>query len=231
MQYLTHLAVCRRLRLPLAVLAMAFLSACIVVPIPASRESSMVANGSCGEQMGAEVDRTVEPGGLDQALMARAIRIGINRERCQRSLVPLGEASSATRAATRYAQTMARYGFLAHRSPVQGAETFSKRLAAEHARYRMAGENLARTPLYALGQKPFVVVDGGRCLFSRTNGQPIPKRSYRVLGDHLVAMWMGSAEHRKNMLHPEFRRVGLGVGIRPETGTCGEVFAAAVFLG
>lgn len=198
-----------------------------------SRDSSMLAvDASCTARLGPEADRPVDPNNPDPGLMGEALRYAVNRERCARSLAPLGGSPAAMRAADGQARAMARHGFTGHRSPVAGRETFAKRLTAENARFSIAGENVAQTALYAVGSDPYEVVDAGRCLFRGTGGgPPIPQQSYRMLAERLVFLWMRSAEHRENMLRPRYRRMGTGVAVRPAGDNCGQASAAAVFLG
>lgn len=191
------------------------------------------ASGSCAETpVGGAYDRTVDLAAPDGALASEALRLEINAERCRRGLVPLGASAAAAMAAGEHARTMARLGFTGHDSPVKGQETFPRRLVAANARFRLAGENVARTPLFATGSQSYAVVDRQKCVFTRgVGGVPIPQQSYRTLADRLVQMWMDSPPHRENMLKPEFRNVGAGIAVAPGDSGCGDVSAAAVFLG
>lgn len=198
-----------------------------------SRSAAMRGSGSCSEILsGGAYDRSVDPHAPDVSLASEAVRLEINEERCRRGLLPLAPSSAAATAAREHARTMARHGFTGHDSPVRGQETFPRRLVAANARFRLAAENVARTPLFATGSQPYAVVDRQNCHFTRSPGGPrIPQQSYRMLADRLVQLWMDSPPHRENMLKPEFRNVGAGIAVAPGSSGCGDISAAAVFLG
>lgn len=208
---------------------------CVVVPAghggDLARESAMLGPASCRTDRDARFDRTL-PAKPDPSLMEQAIRASVNAERCRRGLDPLGGSPAALRAATDQAAAMARHGFVGHRSPVRGRETFVRRLGAAQARFRLAGETVARTPLFAVEGRPYEVVDARRCSFRQTGGgPPIPRHTYRLAADRLVLLWMNSPDHRIHLLNRRYKTMGSAAAVRLDSGLCGEIWGAAVFLG
>lgn len=217
--------------------ATVLLGGCVVAYDPGSGRSGSMRAGpvtaSCGEPaLGPAHDAAVEPGSPDQQLLAETLRHRINAVRCGAGVSPLDASPAAATAAREHAEAMSRLAFIGHRSPVRGRETFARRLAAAGAGYRSAGENVARTPLYALGSQQYYVINRKQCHFSRTAGGPaIARSSYRALADTLVDLWMGSADHRANVLNPAYRALGTGFATATGPSDCGDVYAATVFLG
>ncbi len=114
--------------------------------------------------------------------LSRAILYQVNLERRREGRQALLPDDRLGRAAQSYARELAGRGRLDHTSPVPGRHTFMDRLAAEGARPRMAGENLA-----LLTETP------------------------RALPAHVVQLWLDSPGHRANLLEPRFTCTGIGV--------------------
>lgn len=208
-------------------------ASCVVVPVgDITRQSSMMGGGVCGEKLGAAYDKRIDVTAPDPTMVQEAVRVEINRVRCERGLVALETGRAAQDAALGHARAMAKYNFVGHRSPVSGHETFARRLRRADARFSNAGETVARTPLYAIQGRPYQVVSARRCELRQTGGGPrIPQVTYRLLAMRLVELWMNSDAHRDAVLDGTYRQIGAGIGIRTDTGRCGEVFASAVLLG
>lgn len=201
--------------------------------MPAGSHSMNLNPGArCGGELGGEYDRAVNPDRPDARLAAEAVRHFTNIERCRHGLRPLNMAPAAVTASEGHARAMAKHGFIGHTSPVRGSETFVRRLGKAGARFRIAGENVARTPFFAVGSQPYVVSDLATCRFAdiRT-GAPVPKNSYRSLGRQLVDIWMRSAAHRENLLRAEYRTMGAGIAVSRARSHCGHISAATTFLG
>lgn len=115
----------------------------------------------------------------------------VNRERTKRGLRMLGTNASLQSSADAYAHDMVRRSFFAHVSPT--GETLTERIRQE-TRYLTGalrweiGENLAWG----------------------TGSLATPAQ--------IVAGWMRSPGHRRNILHPAFREMGLGVALGTPVG-------------
>ena len=208
--------------------AATLLGAC-VAPVPlsvAERHSSMAATTatvgvSCPEaaERDPKFDRPIEPAHPDQQLLAEALQQLVNAERCRQGAAPLALLDAGIRAASEHARTMAELDFMAHTSPVAGRETLQRRLDAEDISYRWAAENVARSAASSLSNR------GEGCL---RGGAPL---SHGDVAEGLFAMWMGSSGHRSNILGPNFRAFGAGIGVNPGKYSCGEITSATVFTG
>jgi uncharacterized protein YkwD len=106
----------------------------------------------------------------------------INRERGKRSLAPLRDSGPLRAAAGRYARQMVAGGFFSHVSP-----------SGSTLRARMSGVGYAGTGVFTLGEN---IATGSGAL-----GAP----------SAIVAAWMGSPGHRRNILARDFRDIGIGV--------------------
>jgi len=108
----------------------------------------------------------------------------INDERTSRGLAPLTSSRPLREAAQRYSRLMVRERFFGHVSP--GGSTLTSRVRRQTAYLRGARS-------WALGEN----IAWG----SGTLGSPA----------RIVTAWMGSPDHRANILKPGFRNIGIGI--------------------
>jgi uncharacterized protein YkwD len=108
----------------------------------------------------------------------------VNRERTKRALAPLRESAPLRAAAGRYARRMVAGAFFDHVSP-----------SGSTLRTRAQGAGYLDGGAYTLGED---IATGSGAL-----GAPAA----------IVASWMGSPGHRRNILARAFRDVGVGVGV------------------
>jgi len=169
-------------------------------------------------------DDPIDPQRIDARRLDEAVRHYANEARGGVGLPCLAEDEALRDAAEGHAQDMAEKGFFSHASPVRGRKTMADRLKAAGAEYRVAGENLYQTQLFAFGDRPFYVLDQKRCRFSFTpDGPPVARHTYRSLARTAVDAWMESPGHRKNLLMPEAVRGGHGAAIR-RSENCGDLY-------
>ncbi|HEX7090539.1 MAG TPA: CAP domain-containing protein [Longimicrobiales bacterium] len=146
------------------------------------------AGGSTGQAAAAE-----EPGDgeraaswvdpeIDLEYLALRVLAEANAVRMRAGSRPLVMDAALRRAARRYSRELAERQEIEHLSPTPGRRTFRQRIAAEGARARIAGENLARLS---------------------ASVESLPSRAVRA--------WMKSPGHRRNLLDPIFSRTGIGV--------------------
>jgi uncharacterized protein YkwD len=128
-----------------------------------------------------------------------AVRCLLNRKRENHGLRRLGKSSRLKRAAQRHTKHMRRHRCFAHEC--SGEPSVLSRL--KRVRYIHSG--LSR---WSYGEN---IAYGESHLGS-------PKA--------IVRAWMHSAEHRHNILNPDFRQIGIGFvrGIPPESGSGGATF-------
>ena len=125
-------------------------------------------------------------------------------------------------AARRYAQRMVDEGFLAHEDPHDASmRTPKQRAEAAGVENALPAENLATHPGFQFDSgEPLVVLDpkgpDGPVLARKPGGPPIPKHTYETLAASVVEQWMNSPGHRKNLLHPEAKALGVGAALYRE---------------
>jgi len=139
---------------------------------------------------------TLKPTAGDAARVHHATLCLLNRQRASRGLPRLREQRSLTGAARRYARLMVRRRFFDHVSP--GGSTMAERIKRtnylDDTRGWSLGENLAWG--------------------SRSRATPV----------QIVAAWMHSAGHRRNILDGGFREIGIGIALGSPTGGAGATY-------
>lgn len=134
----------------------------------------------------APAKRLVEREKLDIELLAAAIFFACNEQRSKHRILPLLPSPSVRRAAQAHSRAMAIDGFFAHDHPKDPARrTPWQRLDAEGVRGGYRSENIAKTS--------------------------VGKITYLQAADMIVAMWMKSPGHRRNLLDRRVRYLGCGV--------------------
>ena len=216
----------RPARLPLILAGAAMLLAGCVVPVPQGAGysgSRLASDASCPTTtgLGARFQQPVDPAAVDAGLLSEALRQLVNEARCERGATPLALSPSAVQAAQRHAGSMARLNFMGHTSPEAGRETLQQRIRAEQGQFGYAAENVARAAT--------TMLDADGCLGPGAAGASAP--TYGDLAHGLFRMWIGSQGHSANILNPDYRQVGAGIGVNPQKYRCGEIAAAMVFIG
>jgi uncharacterized protein YkwD len=142
----------------------------------------------------------VEPTAETRDAAAAAVACVLNLERAKRDLPRLREHPRLERPASRYARAMVRGQYFSHTSPA--GETMVDRL---------------RDSRYILANRPWAV---GETLAWGTGGRSTPAAT--------VAAWMDSRPHRRVLLDPQYRELGIGVatGVPIEADAVGATYAA-----
>jgi uncharacterized protein YkwD len=122
------------------------------------------------------------PSASVQPSVGTAVVCLVNLERSKRSLAPLRDSAPLRAAAGRYASQMVAGGFFDHVSPTGST-----------LRARIAGVGYFKRTGYVLGEN--IAIGSGAL------GAP----------SAIVAAWMASPGHRRNILARAFRDVGIGV--------------------
>lgn len=166
---------------------------------------------------------------IDQNLFNEAVLYYVNEERCSRGLAKLRPDAQLMRATIQHSTHMAANAYVSHKSRQVGFRDLQDRLAKAHVVYRLAGENVAKSFVFAFDNQA-VSSDQGRCLFNfASNGVQVPRHTYGTLAQDLVKLWMASPTHRDNILHSGFRRAGATFGINTGQGFCGAIYAVQNF--
>jgi len=173
--------------------------------------------------------REVRVGNIDQELFNSSVLTYVNVERCKRGLVQLQPDASLMRATLQHSSHMATNTYVSHKSTQAGYRDLQDRLAKAGVHYRVAGENVAKSFVFAFN-KQSISGDRANCRFNyASNGNRVPRHTYDTLAKDLVILWMASPTHRSNILHRSFRKVGATFDINSGQGFCGTIYAAQNF--
>ena len=176
---------------------------------------------------GSANSRTVSADALDQSLFNDAVLYYVNIERCNRGLSPLRSDNNLIRATRQHSTHMARNAYISHNSKQTGYRNLQDRLSKANVRYNLAGENVAKSFVFAFDRRN--VGSQSQCQFKFSNGATVPRHTYDSLAKDLVVLWMESPAHRKNILERSFHRVGATIGVNNDPNFCGTVYVAQNF--
>lgn len=123
------------------------------------------------------------PTAANAATIRHATLCLLNRQRARHGLPRLRQQRSLNRAATAYARLMVRQGFFDHVSP--GGSTMTARIRSTSYLHGTRGWSIGENLAWGAGSA----------------GSPA----------RIVAAWMRSPGHRRNILDPTFREIGIGV--------------------
>ena len=171
--------------------------------------------------------RIVSADALDQSLFNDAVLHYVNVERCSRGLAPLRSDNNLIQATQQHSDHMARNAYVSHSSKQAGYRNLQDRLSKARVRYNIAGENVAKSFVFAFDRRN--VGAQSRCNFKFSNGTTVPRHTYDSLAKDLVVLWMESPAHRKNILENSFNRAGATIGVNIDPNFCGTVYVAQNF--
>lgn len=162
--------------------------------------------------------RKIDLDRVDDELLAAAVFHETNRRRAKAGLPPLRHRAELDDAAMMQARDMARRGKLTHDHSDGDLREPLDRASAAGLEPRFVAENIATAfgIRYESGRSVYVLdgsgVEEGRGDFQRFSyeprGEPIPNHTYRTFARDLVDGWMGSHNHRRNILHGEPTHMG-----------------------
>ena len=168
---------------------------------------------------------------IDQALVDAAIRSELNYQRCRAGLPRLSEANGLRKVAGQHAKWMAQARTLSHRSGTPGQGTTLARIKASGVRFRAGSENIGQIARFQIDGKHFRIASSTACGFLGGNGRAIPPHSYASLAQTIVAYWMASADHRRNILDPSITKVGIGVAFQKSPSGGLQLYVTQLFIG
>ncbi len=189
----------------------------------------MQAMASCAPQLPRTAAAIVPPNAPDQRLMNAAILAFVNHERCRAGLAAAKAHSGLSRVAQNHAQWMAAHGVLSHTSTLSGQSSVQARIMASGYKARRGSENIGVVPhLPHEIQSP---VKASSCKRILRKARRLPPQSYAHLAQTIVAMWMKSKRHRRNVLDPNTKAMGSAVSFNPTQAPCGQYYLAQSFAG
>jgi uncharacterized protein YkwD len=158
------------------------------------------------------LDEQIDFTAIDYALVQAAVFHLTNQERVQAGSEPLTYFRGLEQAAMAHSHAMKERGFYSHRSPVAGMERVPDRYAAFGFSAGGWGENinLIHGIEYQSGRGVYSPAQNGGYFSYEYRGDPIPPRTYLRLAEEAVRSWMASSGHRRNILNPSFRYLGVG---------------------
>ncbi|SOH93465.1 Uncharacterized conserved protein YkwD, contains CAP (CSP/antigen 5/PR1) domain [Monaibacterium marinum] len=171
-------------------------------------------------------------GSQDRSLFSLALAHYVNVERCANDLPPIAAIPALNAAADAHSRDMARLDFFDHMSPVAGRETLVDRLRATGVSLSLVAENLGQTFMvdYQTGRQ-YSIVDAAQCAFSYgPDTDLMARRTYDSAAQALVAGWMDSPPHRRNLLDPKITRHGAGFAVTQPDTLCGRIVATQVLI-
>lgn len=174
-----------------------------------------------------------DTGGHDAWLTDRVIGYFTNLARCRNGLDPFGTDPTLTEAARIHTDNMAALDVFSHDTTAPGAETMQDRIALAGVQYRRAAENTINGFfMQYVGGASYYAEDAALCRFTdAATDKPLARHTYATMGEPLVARWMASPGHRRNIPTPDLTRQGATMARTSETALCGGMVATQVFAG
>jgi uncharacterized protein YkwD len=175
--------------------------------------------------------RTIDPQKVDQALLAAALFHETNRLRQKHGRPPLRQDARLDAAARMHAGDMARKNYLDHINPHNPERrTPQDRALLAGFHFRFLAENVAThfTIQYQSGRAVYRVPAGTGFSY-RPDGPPIPRHTYRSFAAAVLAQWMNSPGHRRNILADPPERFGSDCRLRQEQGGLDQFYCVQLF--
>ena len=168
---------------------------------------------------------------------ARAVFDETNRQRAAAGLARLAPLAGAQTAALWQAQFMAQTGSISHVNTLdRSRRNIDDRARAAGVAYRFLAENVAMNFAvdYQAG-RPIYTWRGsrGELVFSyAANGPALPFHTYAGLARAVVAQWLNSPGHRRNLLSRDAQYLGCAAapGLRDLSHGLGNIYCAQVFV-
>lgn len=160
-----------------------------------------------------------------QSTWSKALLLATNEARCKQRRGSLRGSGGLVKAAATHSRNMSRTRTFGHTTRVSGSQTMKKRIRGAGVRYRRAAENISRLPAFQFRfNQNYRIVNASACEFhySGTSSR-IPQQTYESLAKTVVAQWMASPGHRKNLLLGGIDKMGGGVAFS-NTGACGRYY-------
>lgn len=183
------------------------------------------AEARCARPAIAGTEAQVPTGRINQDLLAAAILIEVNYERCRKGLRALQSEPRLTRTAAGHSKWMARSAKLSHK----GSNTLKQRLKRSGVKFRTGAENIGMVHYYQIDGVTFLT--RGSCQFTTRSGQPLPPHSYASLARTAVGYWMQSTKHRDNILNRQVKFLGTGASYNSRAEYCGTLYLTQNFTG
>ncbi len=192
-----------RKRRPFAYLTVALLATSLLAGCSLTRGNTNPPSPTPQEQMTAQVQMLRD----NLVTLERTVHEGINQERNKAGLPSLTWEDALNRIARYHSEDMATRNYFNHVSPE--GETFSDR-------YKMFGYTCSRQvgmTVYMGGENLLMNNAADTYTYDEQTGQVLTYNFLTIeqLAADAVSGWMGSPEHRENILFPYFQKEGIGI--------------------
>ena len=161
------------------------------------------------------IDKKIYPGQLNTYLLGNAIIKYTNLQREKYGLKPLSVLYTLQQAANKHSKEMASMHYFSHQSPIKKNQNLTDRLKNEGFRLVnvTVGENIGVDYFLQIANIPFYTTTiRGRTIYTNADtGNPIDYQTYKDFALRMVQNWMKSPSHRKNILNPQYERIGCGI--------------------
>lgn len=186
------------------------------------------------------VNQKIDAANVDYSLLQAAIFYYTNQYRSSRKLKPVAYQPALGSAAICHAKDMGEKGFYDHVNKYDRSMRTAMDRAKRFGFLGSIGENLALE--FLLDYKPEskywyeLTSSGFRYYYgdSGTNKGYVPAHTYLSLGKSIVKAWINSPGHRSNLLHKDFKYLGVGVYLEPKSQgnkNIPRIYATQVFGG
>lgn len=196
--------------------------------------SSGTAAEACTRKTPGKAASTIVPQNkINQNMLDSAVRAEVNFHRCRAGLPSVSNAGGGlAKQAKGHSNWMAKSQQLTHRSTVAGRASLQQRIKQSGIKkVRKGSENIGVVHRYQIDGRRFKIANSGACQFSTYEGQALGAHSYASLARHIVALWMDSPGHRKNILDRKVSKVSTAVAFDPNAQYCGKFWLTQNFVG
>ncbi len=146
----------------------------------------------------------------DHYLLSISIYHATNQLRQKKGLQPLQPMRILYDAGMYHLKAMKQFHFFAHENPINKKErTLYQRVKNRGGAFNMVGENLAQVLPMRSNGKYLIQYDGERYVYFDRRGRQLQLLSYGELGQYIVDQWYESSGHRKNLLNPDYKYIGI----------------------
>lgn len=166
------------------------------------------------ESFDSVLDHPIRVSTYNPGWMESAVLIATNQARAAHRLQPVTLHAALQRSAEQTSREQARNGTLSHISRDPERQFLEDRLKQEGiplVNVTLA-ENLGVDYILKIANRPFYMDSTGRSPYPVDAGtrKPVPPYTYRQFARTMVSHWMASPGHRKNLLNPRFKWMGVG---------------------
>ena len=149
---------------------------------------------------------------IDLGLLDAAVFHETNRHRIENKLPALSFEPALREAAAVQVRGMIRMQKIGHTHPDADKKTLSDRFELLGIETHVLAENVAMVfgIRYKSGTNVYKRKEGGKMVFSeQPDGTPISPHTYASFSEHLLAEWMASPGHRRNILTKDLKTLGV----------------------